>query len=1658
MKKIVGFYPPVRDQNELRDLLPRLTWYLWPWRERIGAIKLWSPQLPEAISVAESGFDPAIDRQFPDVRALIERSPPEGDAAALHEMRSDPPDLLYVWKAGTSPEEKAAIATLRQAVEAKGGMLYLVDREATLNEGSFFLWGCHNVLGDAAALIAECKAKFARLKEKARKGRVYVYGTGPSLELMPRIDVSDGDSIVCNSIVANEALLDQANPIAIVAGDPIFHAGCSQYAAGFREKLRHVLETRDIVFVTVMRDYVQQLAQLPAHLHDRVLAVPFAPDKKTFRYDFDNQFLISPETNVLTLLLLPLAAALYDHITICGCDGRPVSENQYFWSHHKGSQLSADKMKNIQEIHPAFFERSYDDHYAAHVADIARIVNELEDAGKRVDVATPSHIPALKMRHTWSVGEFVEETRGPATLVSVNPDVSNEYGHWIWYDRRMAEAAKAKGIHFVALGNRKLKDELIEREGHLRRAFTHESWGVGNVPMERISLIRLREFEASLRDQIVRLREERPRHQRVFYLYTGSIPHAAALYRVARDNPDEFFVVNTFWTSVLDCEANLYLEKWGEFLRQAQALPNLRIYALTRQLKSIIRAWTGVDLPLMPHPNPSMPEPPAPIPRASGAPFTVLFPGGMTEEKGFRDIPGILRAIRSSPHLANPRLVTRATRIEGGLTDGREQIIREIASLAEPVDAVMDDAQFLAWLADSDVAVLPYRESRWRYRNSALVIDLLYLGVPLVCCKGTWLADVLEKYGGGGIAVDGADPQAYAAAIETIRSELGRYKDDARRAARRYHANNNWPQLIDSVMAVAIGASQAPAHAQHDADLTAPISWWNNEPSPPPLMTTSAMESNKPSTPAMVSHPLRQSEDDLPRIGAWRRWFRFAREQLTQSRKVAALLALGGGLGFLAGSNWPAVAPISTHLAVVAVLAALAAAALITLRFFVEYAEIAHERLAARSEALADIAASASAVLTSRGLAMRGAQTIAVIGGLAWLGAFALVARGYASQRDLDTTFWLALSATIALGAAGLAAHALLHAARQIGARWRAERQAQLRRLMNEAAAPMQQRLTSLVAEITRATDAKIEAALAPLRSDLTATETRLKAQVLEGLAPLQSELSKLGERLPEEFLETSRAVIAPLDAKITELDSKLIAAFNETLRAALAPLESQTTDLARRAAAAEAAYELRFNDVFSRRDEVLGRLESNLSELRQGVAGLEALGFNDALARLESELSELRQGVARLESAGFSEVFARRDETLGRLESELSELRQSISRLDGLENAVRDSQRLARANGVSIGAASRLVEEVGADITTLREQLDKLSNEQFADVARDTNELVREYKAQPATLSELSERLSGAIQQLKAEVGADIASLAGAKATPTSDAAEVKAIGEQVRAVATNGFHVVNRHMTTEALNALASVLSRDLGVSLTGHSLGYMSHQIREIEGRLLGRIAAPMSDILVRAAVLLAVRRKQVSVLEIGALFGIGAIAMRQVALPRFDKVTLTFVDPLDGYYGGEYGEENTDVVTGIPVNRLNLERNLRQAGVARSDSVIIQHPSEAPEAIKAAARERYDVIIIDGDHSYSGVRNDYQNYRPLLREGGFIIFDDYGVPEWQGVTDFANDTLAQDKSLERVLLHGKTLVCRVAYAAPETKPTASGKTAEMALGAARAPRSA
>lgn len=117
----------------------------------------------------------------------------------------------------------------------------------------------------------------------------------------------------------------------------------------------------------------------------------------------------------------------------------------------------------------------------------------------------------------------------------------------------------------------------------------------------------------------------------------------------------------------------------------------------------------------------------------------------------------------------------------------------------------------------------------------------------------------------------------------------------------------------------------------------------------------------------------------------------------------------------------------------------------------------------------------------------------------------------------------------------------------------------------------------------------------------------------------------------------------------------------------------------------------------------------------------------------------------------------------------------------------------------------------------------------------------------------------------------------------------------------------------------------------------------------------------------------------ILEIGTHWG-GTLHFWTRVAP--DDATIISADLPGGKFGGGYSAWKA------PLYR-SFARAKQSLHLLRVDS----HAPETLAAIKALLGERkVDFLFIDGDHTYEGVKQDWELYSPLVRPGGLVAFHD------------------------------------------------------------------
>lgn len=238
--------------------------------------------------------------------------------------------------------------------------------------------------------------------------------------------------------------------------------------------------------------------------------------------------------------------------------------------------------------------------------------------------------------------------------------------------------------------------------------------------------------------------------------------------------------------------------------------------------------------------------------------------------------------------------------------------------------------------------------------------------------------------------------------------------------------------------------------------------------------------------------------------------------------------------------------------------------------------------------------------------------------------------------------------------------------------------------------------------------------------------------------------------------------------------------------------------------------------------------------------------------------------------------------------------------------------------------------------------------------------------------------------------------------------------------------YQCFSRQLRAEDLDRLTTFWLPALGLdrNLDRRALGYLAHRICLAEDTCSGRLAASVQAGLLRVLVARSVPNDDLEILEIGTLFGLNLAISYETCRDCFRSIHMTAIDPLEGYYS----KGLLDDLTKMPVTASIFEHNMRRMDVPRQNVTLIKARSTDERALQHAAERQYDLLMIDGDHSYQGIKFDFDHYHSLVGPGGYILFDNYDAVEWPDVKAFIDQEVRPRSDLEFIGADWRTFIFR------------------------------
>ncbi len=773
----IAFYPVIPNIDVLNDLFLRACWHFGSDTNKKVYFALSSTILDKG-----KHFSPCLGDEFAkDALIYAEQFNYEFvDDEDIKEIISEV-DVVLKWVEGESN-----IDSFLKGLKKK---VYRVDKNKVRQEGSFYIQCCFDSSSTKHVQTLESSEKLIAMKKVLGSfENGWVIATGPSVEKYRDYEFSSSFNVVCNSVILDRELMDYVKPHVLVFADPIFHFGISAYAGSFRDAVARELESSKISIVTPLKYYDMLIKRYPA-FKDRIIGVPFETSK-VFNFDLTTDFAVKTTANILTLLLLPIASTFSKEINIIGCDGRPIDQDSYFWSHGAKVQIN-DKMANIKRVHPGFFDIDYNEYYFEHCHLLECLMVQGEAEGRSFINAGFSHIPALYSRAT-SLNDNDERENNFGTneiTILIEPDGVGSSGHYVEWHNSLINCLNDKNI--LLFVNKKQDVSLYHAEAV--PVFTSHSWAVSRADYcfeenykEHNSYIN---FFNELFSAILNVSRTREVTDFKLFFYYGSCQILSGLVDVEKKLA-EFGVslkcsVCIFHESVFN-KPNLTKPRFAfdskiTLLHSMVYREKFKVLAVTENLANEIYVRLGVYLDVMPNPIPSSPELTFESLKKSGK-RVVHFPCSLTAEKGEAITKSFLASIKNVQH-------------DWVVTCRKSEVLADYESdNVVLVDCSSNESYWKA-MFQCDLIVIPYMSPNFKYRTSGIIVDAMYAGKPVIVLEDTWLSTVVME-NTFGLPVKYYSPVTLETAINVIFRAYVFFETSSMSAYSKYSKNNSWQKLI----------------------------------------------------------------------------------------------------------------------------------------------------------------------------------------------------------------------------------------------------------------------------------------------------------------------------------------------------------------------------------------------------------------------------------------------------------------------------------------------------------------------------------------------------------------------------------------------------------------------------------------------------------------------------------------------------------------------------------------------------------------------------------------------------------------------------------------------------------------------------------------------
>jgi glycosyltransferase involved in cell wall biosynthesis len=188
--------------------------------------------------------------------------------------------------------------------------------------------------------------------------------------------------------------------------------------------------------------------------------------------------------------------------------------------------------------------------------------------------------------------------------------------------------------------------------------------------------------------------------------------------------------------------------------------------------------------------------------RSGKRPITVAVLGNQRPEKGYQFMPEVAQRLLQS----NADIRVRCHNANPGAMPEAQQALRALAA-TDPrltLDERLAGGEVWQGLLDaSDLIILPYASPRFAISYSAVAVEAVANGIPLVVPAATSMARLVQEFGGGGTVFDRPEPSAIIDATQRALDRFDQLAISAHAGAELWEQLHGPRHLVDAILALA---------------------------------------------------------------------------------------------------------------------------------------------------------------------------------------------------------------------------------------------------------------------------------------------------------------------------------------------------------------------------------------------------------------------------------------------------------------------------------------------------------------------------------------------------------------------------------------------------------------------------------------------------------------------------------------------------------------------------------------------------------------------------------------------------------------------------------------------------------------------------------------